>query len=102
MTTKRNFQAALSASRNALLTLFVVTGLAACAQQPVHQVSRPVVLPLPARPVLAPVAPASVACLSNDAYTTLVNRERALRTWGLELEAIIQANNHHATEGAQH
>ena len=54
---------------------------------------RPLTLPLPARPTLMPVAPAAVQCLSKDAYTVIVNRERALRTWGESMEAIIQANN---------
>lgn len=53
----------------------------------------PVALPLPPRPALTPVTASQVQCLAPDAYTTLVNRERALRTWGLQLEAIIRANN---------
>lgn len=68
--------------------------LAGCGQQAVRQ--SPVSLPLPPRPALVPVAASSVACLSDSTYTALVNRERALRTWGLELEAIIQSNNTHA------
>lgn len=99
---KRNFQRGFSAWRNTLLALLVALAMAACAQQPVRAISQPVVLPLPARPVLAPVMPGSIACLSDATYTTLVDRERALRTWGLELEAVIQANNHHALEGANH
>lgn len=53
----------------------------------------PVALPLPARPTLTPVPSQEVACLAPAAYTALVSRERALRTWGLALEAIIKANN---------
>lgn len=53
----------------------------------------PVTLPLPPRPVLTPVTASQVQCLAPDAYTALVDRERKLRTWGLELEAIIRANN---------
>lgn len=78
----------IAGSIPALATVLV---LAACAQQPARPV--PVVLPLPPRPVLTPVPASSVACLSDSAYTALVNRERALRTWGLELEAIIQSSN---------
>lgn len=71
--------------------------LCACAQQPVRTVPLP--LPLPPRPVLTQVAPDAVQCLAPTTYITLVNRERALKTWGLQLEAIIQANNLHADRG---
>lgn len=54
---------------------------------------RPVPLQLPARPVLTPVHASDLQCLSDSAYTTIVNRERGYKTWGLELEAIIEANN---------
>ncbi len=53
----------------------------------------PVTLPLPPRPVLTPVTASQVQCLAPDTYTTLVDRERALRTYALELEAIIKAAN---------
>lgn len=61
---------------------------------------RPVVLQLPARPVLTPVKGSAVQCLAPDTYTALVDRERALRTFALELEAIIKANNAKATSKA--
>lgn len=69
--------------------ILAALALAGCAT--VHPV--PVTLPLPPRPVLTPVTASQVQCLAPDTYTALVNRERALRTWGLELEAIIRANN---------
>lgn len=56
-------------------------------------VYRPVALPLPTRPVLTPVKASAVQCLAPDTYTALVNRERALRTFAIELEAVIKANN---------
>lgn len=68
--------------------------LGACAQAPVRTL--PVMLPLPARPVLTPVTSSELECLTPAAYTTIVNRERALKTWGLQLEAVIEANNQHA------
>lgn len=61
---------------------------------------RPVALPLPVRPVLTPVKAGAVQCLAPNIYTALVNRERALKTWGLELEAVIKANNAKATSKA--
>ena len=50
-------------------------------------------LPMPARPVLAPVKASALQCLAPDTYTTIVDRERVYKTWGLELEAIIRSNN---------
>lgn len=73
---------------SALLAL----ALAGCVTQP----PRPVPLPLPARPVLPAVKGADLQCLAPAVYTTIVNRERGYKTWGLELEAIITANNQKA------
>lgn len=84
----------IARSTRALASILTLALLAGCAQQPLRSV--PVALPLPVRPVLTPMPAFSVACLSDAAYTTLVNRERALKTWGLQLEAIIQSNNTHS------
>lgn len=67
-------------------------------------VYRPVLLPVLPRPVLAPVAAASFACpialpppftmcITDGTYNTLVSRERAYKTWGLQYEAEVKANN---------
>lgn len=72
-----------------LLLAILATG---CMTQP----PRPVPLPLPARPTLQPLKQADLQCLSNSVYDVIVNRERGYKTWGLELEAIIQANNQKA------
>ena len=56
-------------------------------------------LPLPARPVLTPIKASDLQCLSDSAYTTIVNRERGYKTWGLQLEAVIRANNAKAGGG---
>lgn len=56
-------------------------------------VYRPVPLPLPAHPVLTPVKASAVQCLAPETYNVLVERERALRTFALELQAEIRANN---------
>lgn len=63
--------------------------LAGCVTQP----PRPVPLPLPARPTLTALKASDLQCLSDSTYTIIVNRERGYKTWGLELEAIIEANN---------
>lgn len=68
----------------------LVLALAACTQTVRHV---PVPLPLPARPVLPAVKPADLQCLAKPVYTAIVNRERGYKHWGLELEAIIKANN---------
>ena len=69
--------------------------LAGCVSQP----PRPVPLPLPARPTLTPVKASDLQCLSDSAYTTIVNRERGYKEWGMELEAIIRVNNAKANGG---
>lgn len=68
--------------------------LAGCVNQP----PRPVELPLLTRPTLTPLKASDLQCLSDSAYTTIVNRERAYKTWGLQLEAIIEANNAKASQ----
>lgn len=55
--------------------------------------ARPVLLPLPSRPVLTPIKGAALRCLAPETYTIIIDRERAMRTWALQLEAIIDANN---------
>lgn len=74
--------------------LAAVLLLCGCAKPIVRSV--PMTLPLPARPTLTPVDSDAVQCLAPAAYTALVTRERALATWGMQLEAIIQTNNQHA------
>lgn len=83
----------------ATLTILLAsaTWLAGCAAAPVQY--RPVLLPQPARPVLTSLKASDLQCLSDSAYTTIVNRERAYKTWGLQLEAIIDANNAKAGGG---
>lgn len=87
-----------STTRSSVVRVLVAAGallLAACISQP----PRPVTLPLPSRPVLAPLKAADLQCLAPPVYTTIVNRERRYKTWGLELEAIIQKNNEKADAG---
>lgn len=72
-----------------VLAALVCLALVGCATP----ATRPVLLPLPSRPVLTPLKASDLQCLSDSSYTTIVNRERSLRTWGLELEAVIDANN---------
>lgn len=62
-------------------------------------VHAPVPLPLPARPTLTPLKATDLQCLSDSAYTTIVNRERGYKTAYLELRAIIEANNAKADGG---
>ena len=74
----------------AVASILLVAALGACTIQVRHE---PVLLPLPARPVLTPIKASDLQCLSDSAYTTVVNRERGYKTWGLQLEAILRANN---------
>lgn len=74
-----------------------LVALAGCTRI-VHE---PVVLPLPARPVLPVVTPAEVQCLARGVYTRIVDRGRDYKTWGLQLEKIISTNNVKAHAHAQ-
>ncbi len=84
----------------AILMLVAVAALAGCASAPPPPtiVHGPVKLPEVARPVLAPVAGSALQCLSRAAYTTIVERERALKGWGLAEEAVIKTNNAKAAQ----
>ena len=77
-----------------LISAALILALAGCTQTQV----KPVRLPLPAEPILTPVPPNAVQCLDAGTYVALVNRERALRTWGKELSAVIAANNAKAAQ----
>lgn len=87
----------ISIRLSSALALLVLAG---CAQVQV----RPVPLPLPSEPVLTPVKSGAfncpvplpspwAMCMTDKTYTALVNRERGLRTWARELQAVIAANN---------
>lgn len=65
--------------------------ISGCAR--VQYLTRPVLLPTVAAPVLTPVKSSDVQCLSGATYTALVNRERATWDWGAAQQAIIKANN---------
>jgi hypothetical protein len=81
--------------------LILALALAGCATPP-RYIARPVVLPLPERPTLPHVSGAQMQCLSDAAYSTLVERERAIKGYAEQLRAIIRANNeasHAADDG---
>lgn len=77
-----------------LSSAILLVALAGCTQT----ITRPVPLPDPAEPTLTPVIASQVECLAPAAYVALVNRERAERTWGKEMQAIIETNNAKATQ----
>jgi hypothetical protein len=79
-----------------------VTSLAGCTTTPTPSVVvRPLALPIPTRPTLTPIPSSALMCLSDKSYSTLVHRERALRTWALQLRAVIRANNQAASQTAK-
>lgn len=82
-----------SITRFSSLTILLASAIWLTGCGPTRVEYRPVLLPVAARPVLTPVKASDLQCLSDSTYTVIVNRERSLRTWGLELEAIIRANN---------
>jgi hypothetical protein len=67
------------------LIAFALSGCAA----PVRQVSQP--LPLPERPLLPRVYESELACLSDESYRRIVERERLRREYAETLETIIRA-----------
>jgi hypothetical protein len=74
-------------------SLIAMLALVAGCASPPETIVRPVALPVPARPVLPRVPGAVLQCLSDATYTDLVTRERKLKRWGEQLQAVIQANN---------
>lgn len=74
--------------------------LAGCATAP-RVIVHPVELMLPARPPLPHIAADELRCLSDDAYSRLVERERAIKTDDAKLRAIIRANNRAAIDWQQ-
>lgn len=69
--------------------LFAFLALAACTTVQY----RPVALPLIARPVLPHVESSALQCLAPQTYIDLANRERQYKSWGMQYEAEVEANN---------
>lgn len=78
-------------ARIAAMLIFSTMAVGACTR--VQTVTRPALLPTVAPPVLTPVKSDAVACLADDTYTALVNRERMIWTAYEKAAAIIAANN---------
>jgi len=66
--------------------LFLVLALSACAPRIIY---RPVALPLPPKPVFRVVSGADMACLSDDAYRRILERDRQAALYERQLEAVI-------------
>lgn len=54
-------------------------------------------LPMPERPVLPPITAAETACLTDDVYARVLEREQLARHYAETLEEIIGTNNESAT-----
>lgn len=72
-------------------TILSLTTLGGCTREVVVHVSEP--LPLPVRPVLPGVSAEELACLSDEAYAKLAERQRLRRQYCEELEVIIQSTH---------
>lgn len=70
-----------------ILTVLLTLLMAGCAAPRVEHVSVP--LPMPVRPELPGIKGADLQCLSDDAYRTLVRRDRMRREYAEQLEAVI-------------
>ncbi|MEJ1496343.1 MAG: hypothetical protein RPU13_07615 [Candidatus Sedimenticola sp. (ex Thyasira tokunagai)] len=74
------------------IAAILITAGSGCSSTPeVRYVAQP--LPMPQRPLLPALSADDLACITNDAYYRLVQRNRLRREYAEELEAIIQANN---------
>ena len=74
--------------------LFLALILSGCGTAPVEYVTTP--LPLPPRPELPAINGEQLQCLSDEAYSAIVTRDRGRREYSETLEAIIQST--HPTE----
>ncbi len=71
-------------------TILIIMVSSCCANDVRHE---PVLLPVPVESLLPAVAADEVACLDDDAYARLVERERLRKEFGDDCAAIIDANN---------
>lgn len=73
-----------------VLLVLLSAAMAGCVCQPeVRHIVEP--LPLPSRPLLPALTADDLACLSDDAYRRLVERDMLRRHYAEELEAIIRS-----------
>lgn len=75
---------------NRLALMLCVLIVAGCCAAP-HYTSQP--LTKPVRPVLPAVHEGELACLPDDTYRRIVERERLRREYAEKLEAIIQSTH---------
>ena len=77
------------------LNLAIVLGLtiifSGCETQPV--IVQPAPLPIPTRPIFPSITPAQLQCLSDEAYTDLIKRDRMRKAYEETLEAIIKSTH---------
>jgi hypothetical protein len=73
--------------RAALIALL----LTACAAPQV--VYKPVPLSMPDRPTLPTIQGEALQCLSDAAYTAIVERDRARKLYAEQLEAVIESTH---------
>lgn len=70
--------------------LLLALALSACTQKVVYQ---QVPIYAPPRPVLPLIMRDKLQCLSDETYTAIVERDRALKTYSESLEALIEATH---------
>jgi len=72
------------------VTLFVVWALVGCSTPKIEYQPIPAML-IPPAPTLPTIKAAELASLSDDVYLRLATRDRALRQYAAELEALLNA-----------
>lgn len=73
-----------------VMVVAVVSLLVGCASPKIEYQPIPAML-IPLAPALPTIKAAELACLSDDAYLRLAARDRMLRQYAAELEALLNA-----------
>jgi len=77
------------------IALAAALAIAGCATRTEYVTAE---LPKPGRPELPSIPGEQLQCISDDAYTALITRERRLREYAEQLEAVIESTHSEGSE----
>lgn len=78
-----------------IASVLLLLALAGCATTPVVTIPA---LPVPAAPALPSIPADALACITDDTYVALVQRDATLQAYAARLRAIIEAHNRASEE----
>lgn len=81
--------------KKALIALACAAAIAGCATRTEYVTTE---LPMPGRPELPTTPREELQCLSDDAYKAMATRDRRLREYVEQLEAVIESTHDDADE----